>query len=312
MSKELTQKIIINIMEKALALGQAVIPDGEVASYIPELAKADKNSLGIALAGKSGNVYFVGDATTRFTVQSISKVISLCVALEKCGYYAVFDRVGMEPSGEAFNSIVELDLVSGKPYNPMINSGAIAIADLLLNECSFTELLETSRKLCRDEGIRMDDKVYRSEMENCARNRAISWLLKSKGIIINDVDEILKLYTAMCSLSVNAMSLANLGLILANDGVDPVTEERLLSSSTVRVVKTIMLTCGMYDGSGQFAVEVGLPTKSGIGGGLLSVVDKVMGIGIYGPSLDEKGNCIAGATMLRYLSSEFGLHLFTP
>ncbi|MBR4024167.1 MAG: glutaminase, partial [Firmicutes bacterium] len=132
------------------------------------------------------------------------------------------------------------------------------------------------------------------------------------GIIENDVDEILKLYTAMCSLSVTACSLANLGLILANDGVDAITGERYLNSSTVRVVKTIMLTCGMYDGSGQFAVEVGLPTKSGVGGGLLSIVDKVMGIGIYGPSLDKKGNCIAGGAMLKCLSSEFGLHIFTP
>ena len=306
------KELILNVMEKALSLGREVIPDGEVATYIPELGKADKNALGIALAGKSGEIYTVGDAGTRFSIQSISKVISLCTALEVCGYDAVFDRVGMEPSGEAFNSIVELDLVSGKPYNPMINSGAIAIEDLLLDKCTFTELLEISRKLCRDDGIRMDEKVYRSEMENCSRNRAISWLLKSKDIIKNDVDEVLKLYTAMCSLSVTARSLAGLGLILACDGVDPATGERLLSSPTVRVVKTIMLTCGMYDGSGQFAVEVGLPTKSGVGGGLLSIVDKVLGIGIYGPSLDKKGNCIAGATILKYLSSEFGLHIFTP
>ncbi len=304
--------IILKVLNETLALGRKDIPLGEVADYIPELGKADKNALGIALAGKSGNVYTAGDAGSRFTIQSISKVISLCVALESCGYDAVFDRVGMEPSGEAFNSIVELDLVSGKPYNPMINSGALAIVDLLLGKYNFTELMEISRKLCRDDGIRLDERVCRSEMENCSRNRAICWLLKSKGIIDNDVDEILKLYTAMCSLSVTACSLASLGLILANDGVDAISGERLLSSSTVRVVKTIMLTCGMYDGSGQFAVEVGLPTKSGVGGGLLSIVDKVMGIGIYGPSLDKKGNCIAGGAMLRRLSSEFGLHIFTP
>ena len=303
---------ILQELNETLALGRKDIPLGEVADYIPELGKADRNALGIALSGKSGNIYAAGDAESRFTIQSISKVISLCVALESCGYDAVFDRVGMEPSGEAFNSIVELDLVSGKPYNPMINSGALAIVDLLLDKYTFTELLEISRTLCRDDGVRMDERVYRSEMENCSRNRAICWLLKSKGIIENDVDEILKLYTAMCSLSVTACSLANLGLILANDGVDAITGERYLNSSTVRVVKTIMLTCGMYDGSGQFAVEVGLPTKSGVGGGLLSIVDKVMGIGIYGPSLDKKGNCIAGGAMLKCLSSEFGLHIFTP
>ena len=304
------KNLILQDMEKALEIGREAIPDGQVATYIPELSKADKNALGIAIADKSGEVYTAGDTGTRFSIQSISKVISLCIALEKCGYGAVFDRVGMEPSGEAFNSIVELDLNSDKPYNPMVNSGAIAVEDLLLDKFTFTELLEISRKLCKDPSVRMDEKVYRSEMENCARNRAIGWLLKSKNIINNDVDEVIKLYTAMCSLSVTPVSLANLGLILANDGIDPANGERLLSSFTVRVVKTIMLTCGMYDGSGQFAVEVGFPTKSGVGGGLLSVVDKEMGIGIYGPSLDSKGNCIAGASMLRFLSAEFGLHIF--
>lgn len=297
-------------LDKVLDAGRKEIPFGEVADYIPELAKSDKNALGIAIADKSGNVYAAGDADTRFTLQSISKVITLSIALETCGYDAVFDRVGMEPSGEAFNSIVELDLVSGKPYNPMINSGAIAVTDLLMEKTNFKQMLDISRKLMRDNAIRLDEKVFRSEMDHCERNRAIGWLLKSKGIIEHDVDEILNLYTAMCSLSVNARSLANLGLMLASDGADPVTRERVLSSDTVKVVKTIMLTCGMYDGSGQFAVEVGLPTKSGVGGGLLSVVDKIMGIGIYGPSLDKKGNCIAGGAMLRYLSSSFGLHIF--
>ena len=301
---------IAQSLDKVLDAGRREIPFGEVADYIPELAKSDKNALGIAIADRSGQVYSAGDVETRFTVQSISKVITLSIALETCGYDAVFQRVGMEPSGEAFNSIVELDLVSGKPYNPMINSGTIAVTDLLMGKINFTQMLDISRKLMRDDSVRLDEKVFRSEMDHCERNRAIGWLLKSKGIIENDVDEILKLYTAMCSLSVNAGSLANLGLTLACDGADPVTWERVLSSDTVKVVKTIMLTCGMYDGSGQFAVEVGLPTKSGVGGGLLSVVDKVMGIGIYGPSLDKKGNCIAGGAMLRYLSSQFRLHMF--
>ena len=301
---------IAQSLDKVLDAGRREIPFGEVADYIPELAKSDKNALGIAIADRSGHVYSAGDVETRFTVQSISKVITLSIALETCGYDAVFQRVGMEPSGEAFNSIVELDLVSGKPYNPMINSGAIAVTDLLMGKINFTQMLDISRKLMRDDSVRLDEKVFRSEMDHCERNRAIGWLLKSKGIIENDVDEILKLYTAMCSLSVDAHSLANLGLTLACDGADPVTWERVLSSDTVKVVKTIMLTCGMYDGSGQFAVEVGLPTKSGVGGGLLSVVDKVTGIGIYGPSLDKKGNCIAGGAMLRYLSSQFRLHMF--
>lgn len=306
MDKKLFQYSINSAME----LGRKVIPYGDVATYIPELANADKHALGIAVQTRQGELYTAGDCSTRFTIQSISKVISLCVALEKCGYAAVLDKVGMEPSGEAFNSIVELDLNSNKPYNPMINSGALAIADLLIVKTNFTELMEISRRLMKDPDLRFDEKVYQSEMATCARNRAIGWLLKSKDIISNDVEEVLKLYTAMCSMGVTAVSLANLALILANGGVDPQNGERLLSASTVKVVKTIMLTCGMYDGSGRFAVEVGFPTKSGVGGGLLSVVDKEMGIGIYGPSLDSKGNCIAGNVMLKYLSQTLNMHLF--
>ena len=306
MDKELFR----NALKDALSLGYKAIPYGEVATYIPELGKADKNALGIAVRLNDGDLITAGDCSTRFSIQSISKIITLLVALERFGANAVFDRVGMEPSGEAFNSIVELDTASGKPYNPMINSGAIAIADLILDSTNFTEMLDISRKLMMDPDLTLNEKVFRSEMKNCARNRAIGWLLSSKGIVKGDVEEVINLYTAMCSLNVNAVSLANLGVMLASGGVDPVTGKRLISSEASRIVKTLMLTCGMYDGSGQFAVEVGLPTKSGVGGGLVSVVNGEMGIGIYGPSLDSKGNCIAGSHMLKYLSSRFGLHLF--
>ena len=293
-----------------MELGRKAIPGGKVATYIPELGKADKNALGIALVTTDGDVIEAGDTNTRFTIQSISKVISLAVALDHCGFDEVFAKAGMEPSGEAFNSIVELDLTSNRPYNPMINSGAIAVESLLLRDYSFEELMDFSRKLCLDPELHFNREVYESEMKTCSRNRAIAYLLESKGIIDTNVEEALMLYTKMCSMNVTAKTLANLGMILANDGVDPNTGERFLSSRTTMIVKTIMLTCGMYDGSGQFAVEVGFPTKSGVGGGLLSVVDKKLGIGIYGPSLDEKGNCLAGGVMLKYISSELGLHIF--
>ncbi|MBR2559403.1 MAG: glutaminase A [Firmicutes bacterium] len=306
----MTDSKIQSTIEAALEAGRIVIPYGDVATYIPELAKADKNALGIAVRTKDGTLYSAGDCATRFTLQSISKIISLIVALERFGSDRVFERVGMEPSGEAFNSIVELDLYSGKPYNPMINSGAIAVADLLLETASFGEMLAIARELMGDPEASLDEAVYRSEMANCSRNRAIGWLLKSKNIIKNDVEDILELYTAMCSVNATAVSLANLGLLLSQGGIDRATGKRTFSSETARIVKTLMLTCGMYDGSGQFAVEVGFPTKSGVGGGLLSVVDREMGIGIYGPSLDSKGNCVAGRTMLRYLSSTLGLHIF--
>ncbi len=301
---------INNVLDNSYNIGKAAIPEGEVASYIPELAKANKSDLGIALITRKLVPFSVGDCETRFTVQSISKVVSLCVALEEYGFSRVFCNVGMEPSGEAFNSIVELDLQSNKPFNPMINSGAIAIENMLLKRLGFDELVTITRKLCNDKDISLNNDVYLSEMSTASRNRAIAYLLDSKEIVKGDVEATIELYTKMCSLNVTAKSLANLGLTLALGGLNPYTGERLLKPETVKVVKTIMLTCGMYDGSGQFAVEVGLPTKSGVGGGLLSVVDKEMGIGIYGPSLDEKGNCVAGKAALKNISSELGLHLF--
>lgn len=299
-----------SILEQVLSEGREKIAYGEVASYIPELKNADKNHLGICIFTRDGERFQAGDTGERFTIQSISKVISLAVALEICGFDRVFEKVGMEPSGDAFNSLVKLDLTSNYPYNPMINSGAIAVASYLMPLISFEEMLNFSRRLCLDSGIVLDEKVYKSEMTHSARNKAIGYLLESKGIIESDVEKSLDLYVKMCSLSVTAESLAGLGLVLASGGVNPATGERLLESRVVRVVKTIMLTCGMYDGSGEFAVHVGMPSKSGVGGGILSLVDKKMGVGIYGPALDEKGNSIAGQYMLRYLSKKLNLHMF--
>ena len=296
------------ILEKALELGKAEIPKGQVATYIPELGKADKNQLGICIYTADGRKYTIGDTSKRFTIQSISKIISLALVLESFDNKLVFEKVGMEPSGEAFNSLIELDLNSNRPFNPMINSGALTIASLLLERFTFEDVLKITRELCMDPEIGFDESVYNSEMNNISRNRAIAYLLESKNIIESDVEETLKLYTKLCSMTVTAESLANFGMVLANDGVNPETGYRMLSDSAVQIIKTIMLTCGMYDSSGEFAVRVGIPTKSGVGGGLMSAVNKTMGIGIFGPSLDEKGNCIAGNAVLEYLSKKLGLH----
>ena len=300
------QTLLGEILEK----GKEKIPYGKTADYIPELGRADKNRLGICVFTRDGKQYRAGDTSTRFTIQSISKVINLAAALERCGFEHVFSKVGMEPSGEAFNSLVELDLTSSYPFNPMINSGAIAVASFLEPIMDFEEMLEFARNLCQDPGITLDEAVCQSEMSHASRNRAIAYLLESKGIIESDVEKSLQLYIKLCSLSVTAQSLANLGLVLACGGTHPVTGERLLSSHVVQVIKTIMLTCGMYDGSGTSAVLVGLPAKSGVGGGILSLADRKMGIGIYGPALDKKGNSIAGQEMLRLLSEKLHLHLF--
>lgn len=303
---------INNVLWTAYQKGQTIIPFGNVATYIPELGKARKNALGVTMLTKDGRIFELGDTDTRFTIQSISKVISLIVALETFGISTVFDRVGMEPSGEAFNSLVELDLNSNKPYNPMINSGAITIASMLLGHADFESMLEKTRALCHDPEIDLNEEVYASETANMSRNKSIAYLLESKDIIYNDVDESLELYTKMCSLNVTTKSLANLGIILAMDGMDPATGQQVIRKRVCETVKTIMLTCGMYDGSGEFAVRVGMPSKSGVGGGLLSVADDKVGIGIYGPSLDEKGNCIAGRPILEYLSKMLRLHIFDP
>lgn len=301
---------IMDVLEKAMEIGKSVIPKGNVATYIPELSKADKYKLGICLHTVDGSFYNIGDYEERFTIQSISKVINLCKALEEFGAKHVFEFVGMEPSGEAFNSLVELDLKHNRPFNPMINSGAITIASMLLEKCSFEDMVAYTKNVCLDDQISLDMATFQSEMAHSSRNRAISYLLESKGIIKANVEDSLTFYTQMCSLTVSAKSLANFGLVLAADGVNPENGERLISSWVTRIVKTIMLTCGMYDGSGEFAVLTGIPTKSGVGGGLVSVANAKLGIGVYGPALDDKGNCIAGCEILKYVSKHLDLHLF--
>lgn len=304
------EKRLEEILDQAIENGRKMTALGKTATYIPELGRVNKEYLGVCVCTGDGVYHVSGDTDVRFTIQSISKVISLAVALERCGFEKTFDRVGMEPSGDSFDSLVRLDLASDHPSNPMINSGAIAIASHLSCEVSFEWMLAFTKKLCMDDEIMLDEKVYHSEMGHISRNKAIAYLLESKGILENSVDESLNLYVQMCSLRVTAKSLAGFGLILASGGVNPLTGERLLHSKVVQTVKSIMLTCGMYDGSGRFAVEVGVPSKSGVGGGILSVVDKRMGIGIFGPALDLKGNSIAGQHVLQELSAKMKLHMF--
>ena len=309
--EDMTMISVDMLLENAYALGKAAIPNGAVATYIPELGKADKEDLGIDICLRNGKHYSIGKTDTRFTVQSISKVVSLAMAIERVGFHEVFSKVGMEPSGEAFNSFVELDLNSNTPFNPMINSGAITVDSMLVDKVSFEEMVDYMRTVCLDPDIDINMDVFNSEMANVSRNRSIAYLLESKGVIEADVEKSLDLYTRMCSLNVTAKSLSNLGMVLAMDGIHPITKHHVMKPKVAQIVKTIMLTCGMYDGSGEFAVYVGVPTKSGVGGGLLSTVDGRMGIGIYGPALDEKGNCIAGRPILEYLSKELQLHMFS-
>ena len=300
----------VEIIQKAMNIAREKIPEGKVASYIPALAKADPHQLGIAMYPLAGDKICLGDYDVRFTMQSVCKVLMLIVGLEVCGIKKVFRKIGAEPSGEAFDSLVELDISDSKPYNPLINSGGLAMCGLLIPEVSFHDMLRFARDICDDPGIELDHEAYDSEIKTCSRNRSIAYLLESKGILTTDVEDTLKFYTKMCSLSATAESLASLGKKLANDGVCPENGKRYMSSRTARIVKTMMLTCGMYDASGTFAIKVGIPTKSGVGGGLLSVSDKRAGIGVFGPSLDRQGNSIAGCKLLREISNELRLNLF--
>ncbi len=298
------------IIEKAIEKARMEISGGEVATYIPELGKVDPNQLGICLFPLAGDNICLGDYNVRFTIQSVSKVIMLIAAMEICGNNKVFELVGSEPSGEAFNSLVKLDLNDSKPYNPLINSGALAVCGLLLPEVSVHDMLRFTRAICSDQEVSLNEAVFESEMKTCSRNRSIAYLLESKDLITTDVEDVIRFYSKLCSLNVTASSLANLAQKLANDGVDVDTGKRYMSSKTARIAKTLMLTCGMYDGSGTFAIEVGIPTKSGVGGGLLAVSDKRAGIGVFGPALDVKGNSIAGVKLLKEISNELRLNLF--
>ncbi len=290
--------------------GRQFLLQGKVADYIPELGKANPVYLGLCIKTTDGKTVEYGDVEQRFSMQSISKVVALATALQHRGFNDVFNHVMMEPSGDAFNSILKLDTASNRPFNPLINAGAIEIVNLLCRDFSFEQLLDFTRAICMDDDITLNEAVYHSEYSTGDRNRAIGYLLKSKEVLEGDVLETVDLYFKLCSMNVTARSLAGLGLILANGGVDPRNGIRLLSAQTVRTVKTLMLTCGMYDGSGEFAVRVGLPAKSGVGGGIMSCVEGQMGIGTFGPALDAKGNSIGGKNTLEYLSREMHFHIF--
>ncbi|SFB31468.1 glutaminase A [Clostridium frigidicarnis] len=303
-----------NLLESLVENNRIHVSEGKVASYIPELSKTNPSDLGICVVGLDGKEYGAGDFEKKFTIQSISKVISLMLALLDNGKRNVFEKVGMEPTGDSFNSIVNLEVKSpDKPFNPMINAGAIATTALIggdNQEEKSERLLEFTRKITGNPEINYNEQVYLSEKETGNRNRALAYFMKSNGIIDGNVEEILDLYFRQCSIEGNCRDIARIGAMLSNDGVIPWSGERVVSREVSRIVKTIMVTCGMYDASGNFAVHIGIPAKSGVGGGIMASVPRRMGIGVYGPSLDEKGNSIGGAHVLKGLSDELDLSIF--
>lgn len=286
---------------------------GTVASYIPELDKAKKDALGIYIIDNEGNEYFSGDYEIKFTIQSISKIVALMLAILDNGEEYVFSKVGMEPTGDPFNSITKLETSrEKKPYNPLINAGAIAVSSMIKGKDArdkFERLLDFFKKISEDETLDVNYKIYCGESETGNRNRAMGYFLKGEGIIEGNVEDALDIYFKQCSIEVTAKTLAKIGLFLANNGKLS-TGEIVITPKIATFVKTLMVTCGMYDSSGEIAVRAGIPSKSGVGGGILSVVPGKMGIGVYGPSLDKKGNSIAGISLLEDLSTELNLTIF--
>ncbi len=298
---------------------------GKVADYIPELAYANPHALGIAVAMPDGSIIAEGDANVRFTLQSISKIITLMAALNDCGPERVFSKVGMEPSVDPFNSIVKLETVDHKkPLNPMINAGAIVIASLLSASGSVDDriqrLCDTVARIIGRNDITINEKVFESERKTGDRNRALAYFMKSTGVIDPDVDieETLELYFKACSIEVDCVDLAKLSLFFAMrgecleaqpDGTCRTTG--IVSPEIAQIVTTIMITSGMYNHSGEFFLKVGLPAKSGVSGGIAAFAPHRYGFGLFGPAIDAAGNSVAGVHMLRDLSGTFGLHLLS-
>lgn len=287
---------------------------GKVASYIPELAKEDPCQLGVSICMSDGTILSAGEADKPFTLQSISKIFSLTVALYQNGHQYVFERVGKEPTGDPFNSIIKLETIKPhKPLNPMINAGAIAVAGMIQGKNVQERLdclLDMLRKMTGNPNIHVNEAVYCSEKKTADRNRALAWFLKDSGVLTGDVEETLDLYFQHCAIEVTATEVARLGMVLAADGVDVCTGERVFPAEIARICKTFMVTCGMYNASGEFAIDVGIPAKSGVAGGIMATVPQRMGIGVFGPALDEKGNSVAGVKLLELLSKEWNLGIF--
>ena len=303
-----------NVLNEVINTNRKYTNYGQVASYIPELKNAKRDDLGICIIDKDNNVYKAGSYNKKFTIQSISKPIILAMALMDNDWSYVFSKVGMEPSGDPFNSIMKLETNdTKKPSNPMINAGAIVTTSLIKGSSSEEKeqrMLRFFRKLANNDNIGINYDVYKSEKLTGDRNRAMAYLLKNDGFIDGDVEEILDLYFKQCSIEIDVVDLARIGINLAMYGKDIETGEQLIDERVSRIIKTFMVTCGMYDASGEFAIKVGIPAKSGVGGGIMASVPNTMGIGVYGPALDKKGNSIAGVKILEELSNRYNLNIF--
>ncbi|WP_427157057.1 glutaminase A [Aliinostoc sp. HNIBRCY26] len=287
------------------------LPEGIVANYIPELAKVNPDLFSICIVTVDGHVYEVGDSQQLFTIQSISKVFAYGLALEDHGRDYVLTRVGVEPTGDAFNAII-LDEQSKRPYNPMVNAGAIATTSLIKGAGAterLNRLLDMFRRYIGHD-VFVDISVFTSERSTGHRNRAMAHLMLNFGMINQNIEEALDLYFQQCAVMVNCRDLAVMAATLANRGTNPITGEQAVDKRYIKDILSVMYTCGMYNFAGEWAYKVGIPAKSGVCGGILAVVPHKMGIAVFSPPLDHRGNSVRGVKVCEELSQRLGLHLF--
>ncbi len=300
-----------NILERIHRTLQPVIGQGKVASYIPELADVSPAHFGMAIVRLNGDVFSVGDAQMPFSIQSISKLFALSQAMHLEGD-SVWQRVGREPSGSPFNSLVQLEREEGKPRNPFINAGALVVTDMLCSRFEHAEigLVQFLRKLANNPDIQFNNKVAQSERRTSDRNSAMAHFMKSFGNLANSVDTVLDAYCKHCAIEMNCIDLARAVSFLANRGTIARNGEEILDSSSAKRLSALMLTCGTYDAAGDFAFRVGLPAKSGVGGGIVALVPGECGICVWSPALEETGNSHAGSLALEMLTDLTGRSLF--
>jgi glutaminase len=287
---------------------QPRLGEGRVATYIPALARVPQEQFGIALCAADGSEAMAGAATTPFSIQSISKVFTLTLAMRRVGEW-LWERIGREPSGDPFNSLVQLEHEQGIPRNPLINAGAIAVADRLASACSDPkdELLQLMSELC-GQPVAFDAEVAASESATGFRNMALANLMKSFGKLDNPVATVLDVYFHQCSLAMNCLQLARAGRFLMSDGRHP--SGQLIDARQVRRINALMLTCGTYDSAGEFAFRIGLPCKSGVGGGIIAVLPERFSLCVWSPGLGRSGNSVLGMLALESFVDKTGLSLF--
>ena len=288
------------------------IGKGRVADYIPALERINPDQFGMAVCSVNGGEWVVGDSDVSFSIQSISKVFTLALALQSPGAAGVWDRVGREPSGTAFNSLVQLESERGMPRNPFINAGAIVITDVITTHfvSPVLQILGLVRRYADCEDIFIDEEVARSEEETGHRNAAIAHLLKSQGNLTAEVDDVLAAYYRQCSIAMTCRDVARAFLPLAAGGQHPMTGDTLMPALRAKRINSLLLTCGLYDGVGNFAFRVGIPAKSGVGGGIAAVIPGHFSICVWSPELDELGNSLAGTRALEVFANETNLSVF--